>query len=56
MVTVFRYRAQVALEKSQKILDEEENLVSSGKIYNVLIEIILLLLQPYPFLNSNKFI
>ena len=46
----------MALEKSQKVLDEEENLVSSGKIYNVLVEIIILLLQPYPFLNSNIFI
>ncbi len=52
IVTIFRYKAQIELEKSQKILDEEENLFTSGKIYNVLLEIFILILQPYSFLNG----
>lgn len=55
IVTIFRYKAQIELEKSQKILDEEENLFTSGKIYNVLLEIFILILQPYSFLNDQYF-
>jgi hypothetical protein len=35
VVTIFRYKAQIELEKSQKIIDEEETIVSSGKSYNL---------------------
>lgn len=51
-MTVVRYQAQIELEKSQKILDEEETIVTSGKSGNMILEIVVLLFQPYPFLDE----
>jgi len=34
---VVRYQAQVELEKTQKILDEEETIMTSGKSGNLLL-------------------
>ena len=48
-----RYKAQIELEKSQKILDEEETIMSSGKSGSLILEIIVLLLQPYTFFNGR---
>lgn len=47
-----RYQAQVELEKSQKILDEEETILTSGKSGNLLLEVGVLLFQPYPFFEG----
>lgn len=52
-VTVFRYKAQMELEKAQRILDEEEGIQSSGKTWQIAIEMIILLFQPYFFLNGT---
>jgi hypothetical protein len=49
---VVRYQAQVELEKSQKILDEEETIITSGKSGSLLVEVGVLLFQPYPFFEG----
>ena len=48
-ITIIRYMAQVELEKSQKILDMEETIFTSGKGSALFLEVFILLLQPYPF-------
>lgn len=48
-----RYQAQVELEKSQKILDEEETIITSGKSGSLLVEVGVLLFQPYPFFEGT---
>lgn len=53
IVTVFRYKAQVQLEISQKILEENDGVFSSGKINQIVFETFLLLIQPYSFLNGS---
>lgn len=50
---MFRYLAQIELEKCQKILGNEETIISSGKSYSLALEIFILLLQPYIFLNGT---
>lgn len=45
--------AQVDLEKSQRILEQEESLRSSGKLKYIIMETLVLLFQPYSFLNSK---
>ena len=52
VVTVFRYRAQVELEKAQNILDKEEGIHSSGKTWQIGMEMVILLFQPYFFVNG----
>lgn len=52
IITVYRYKAQVALEKSQKILDIEETIFTSEKGASLFLEIFILTLQPYPFLEN----
>lgn len=47
-----RYQAQVELEKSQKILDDEETITTSGKSGSMLLEVGVLLFQPYPFFEG----
>ena len=51
-MTFFRYKAQVELEKAQRILDEQEGIHSSGKTWQIVMEMFILLFQPYYFLND----
>jgi len=39
--------------KAKNIIEEKENLISSGQIYWFLAEIFVFILQPYPFLQGT---
>lgn len=52
VVAVLRYQAQVQLEISETELSKFDTIFTAGK-YEMLVEILVLLLQPYPFLNGR---
>lgn len=52
VVTVLRYQAVVQLEISETELSKFDTIFSAGK-YEIIIEIVILLMQPYPFFNST---
>lgn len=52
VVTVLRYQAYVLLEISETELSKFDTIFSAGK-YEIILEILILLIQPYPFLNGK---
>lgn len=52
VVTILRYQAYVLLEISETELSKFDTIFSAGK-YEIILEIGILLMQPYPFLNGK---
>lgn len=53
VVAILRYQAQVQLEISETELSKFDNIFTAGK-YEMIVEIVVLLLQPYPFFNGKS--
>lgn len=50
-----RYQVLVDLQISRFELSTEDSLWSSDKIPPLILDILIILIQPYPFLNGNQF-
>jgi hypothetical protein len=53
VVAILRYQAQVQLEISETELSKFDTIFTAGK-FEMFVEIIVLMLQPYPFLNGSS--
>jgi len=53
VIVVLRYEMRVVLSVAQKEVSPYQSLLTSPKKYNMLLEIAVLMLQPYPFLNGT---
>jgi hypothetical protein len=54
IILVFRYLEKNKLRRLLKIIREKDNICKTGSIYLLIFEILLALLQPYPFLMDVK--
>lgn len=54
-LTVFRYLQKIKYMKGRTQLSQKDNLYTSGEVSNLVSEVVLLLLQPYPFFCGKVF-